>query len=193
MSKNAISEIKKDAFWNAFLQESEELRRQLIRGDSARVFGRIGTLLAEHGYDGVHEVTSDDSHGILVLTPESDPSMAQVVDDFAASAPQIGGWMIFTRRQRRDPEDALRIAEEVYAVDLDGSVFAMDDSGALHMYSPVAQELETDVGNGLVAFLMEHALGEEYAMNNIRHVSLHLLQSAPRDALPLHSFVNLNR
>ncbi|QOV91880.1 hypothetical protein IPV69_11215 [Humisphaera borealis] len=169
-------------FWNAIQSVQEELRTNIMAGNVVPAYTWVGQALQRSRIDIVHEVTSDDTDAILVFTPESDPKVAREIDMLLAAAPRMNGWKIFGRRQRQEVEDALRMTEEVYDVDLRDARFIVTSlqTGGLEitMFTAAAREFESAAAAGLATFFLEHAIGEMLLMQTVRSARLEPLDDA---------------
>jgi hypothetical protein len=148
-------------------------------------------LLCQANYSYVYEVTSDESHALLIFTPESDSEVALIVDAFVSAAPMIPGWTIFNRRQRRAVEDALAMLEQVYDVDASDVVLSIrenSNSFDVAMYTKLAEILGEPEKEGFISFFLEHALGEAFAMKWIKRKEI-LLPGKAKLFLTPHVFV----
>jgi hypothetical protein len=177
MSDDARRQPIVQLFWEQFNSEKDTLRSQIFEGSVRAAYDRIGALLALAHYPHVHEITSDDNSAILIFTPESDPSVAEIVDWFVKAAPtaMLSGWKVFNRRQRKPLKDAFLLLEHVYEVDATDAVFSIEptlNKFDIVMYTASAVILGEPEKEGFVSFFLEHALGEEIAMGLIGHRSV---------------------
>src|SRR5262249_33738670 len=78
------SAINPQLFWASFQQEAEELWATVFRREVPAAHQRIQELLVAANYPYVHELTSEGTDAVLVLTPEGDRSVARTVDWFVS-------------------------------------------------------------------------------------------------------------
>jgi hypothetical protein len=180
-STDIESDIHPQRFWASFQQEAEELRAKVFRRELLAAHQRIEQLLAAANYPHVHELTTNGTDGVLILTPEGDRSVASVVDWFVGFAPRIPGWVVHRRRQARPPDQAIGLTEKAFDVSLSDALF-MDvecsDGMAVMVFSSASERLRCEQHQGLVAFLLQHLLGEETVM---QFVAGGMLEPLPRD------------
>jgi hypothetical protein len=174
-------------FWSAFQREAAELRDKVFSRDIVSAHSRIQELLTAARYPYVHELTSRGDDAVLVLTPEGDRATARIVDWFVSFAPPIPGWVVHRRRQPRPIDQAFRLTESAFGVDVRDALFLdveCSDGLTVMMFTSASRHLQGDQQQGLVAFLLQHLLGEEVVMASIAGG---MLEPLPHDTAGLMS------
>lgn len=160
-------------FWEAFLRVSDDLGSRLRAEDLRGVFQEVEKMLNESGHRFAFELTEEEGLAVLVLTPEGDPLAASEIDRLMESRPNIPGWRVYGRRQRKELEDALTFVRHIYGVDISDARFKVEplaDGYSVTMSTSVTQDFSNEESSGLVANFLDHALGEEVVMSLVRRI-----------------------
>lgn len=170
-------------FWGPFLKEAVQLREYALSGNVALVSSRVDQLLTLARLRFAYEVTiKPPDTAVLMLSPESNPTLAQAIDEFVKAAPVLSGWIVYPRRQRCDWQVAFQIIQRLYSVDAGDATFDVtpttDGRYDIVMYSSVSDLFEEEVAEGLVSLFLECALGEDVVMRSVRQKSL----APPKDS-----------
>jgi hypothetical protein len=176
-------------FWRIFSIKAETLRSLIIGGQLRVAFGEIERLVASCGYHFSFELTKQHDDAVLVLTPESNPSVAAEIDALLSQSPPIPKWRFYGRRLRKSLPDALTFVRHIYGVDVGRARFAVSDpeNGRYHvtMHIDLPSHFTRDQGEGLVMTFLEHALGEQTVMSKV--AGAHIGLAAPADQANLLS------
>lgn len=157
-------------FWEAFSTMSGELGQDVASGKLREAFQRVDALLQGLDLDFCFELTREGDTAVLVLTPEGDPQKGSMIDALVAAKPEIPGWRVYRRRQRKPLKDALAFVRRIYGLDLSDATFDLRGSPGRYevvMHSKVAEGLAPDEAYGLVATFLDHAIGEEVVMARV--------------------------
>lgn len=157
-------------FWKWFADHRLTLLA-IVRGEQqGRVTDLIDEALARHHLNFVYEVTEGALGGELTFTPEGDPAVTAAVDDFVAQAPSFERWVIHSRRQRKPLRTALAFTQAVHSVDLRGAKVVVklhDQSYHLRFIHEDLARLPEAHRLSVVAYFLDHALGEAIATNYV--------------------------
>jgi hypothetical protein len=181
------SDIDPRGFWSAFQREAAALRAKVFSRDIVSAHLRVQELLTAARYPYVHELTSSGDDAVLVLTPEGDRAVARIVDWFVSFAPPIAGWVVHRRRQPRPIDQAFRLTESAFAVDVRDALFLdveCSDGLTVMVFTSASRHLQGDQQQGLVAFLLQHLLGEDVVMG---FIAGGMLEPLPHDTSGLMS------
>lgn len=181
------ADIDPQGFWSAFQREAAELRAKVFSRDIVSAHRRVQELLTAARYPYVHELTSMGDDAVLVLTPEGDRAIARIVDWFVSFAPSIPGWVVHRRRQPRPVDQAFRLTEIAFGVDVKDALFLdveCSDGLTVMMFTSASRYLHGDQQQGLVAFLLQHLLGEAVV---IEFIAGGMLEPLPHDTTGLMS------
>jgi len=157
-------------FWRAFGAEAVALATRVTSGDLRGVFQRVETLLLEHGFDFCFDLTEEGHEAALVLTPEGDPVQARRIDELVHSRPEIPGWRVYGRRQRKPLADAVAVVRNIYDVDVSDATFDLRETPRgfeVTMRSKAVRNLKTEEAQGLIATFLDHAVGEAVVMERV--------------------------
>jgi len=115
-------------FWQAFVAEAGALASRVATGNLRNAFQRVESLLQDHGFDFCFELTKEGGHAVLVLTPECDEERARRIDELIQVSPEIPGWRVYGRRQRKLLEDAFAFVRHIYGLDVTDSSFDLRET-----------------------------------------------------------------
>lgn len=133
----------------------------------------LDEALAAHGLNLTYEITEGMTGGELTFTPQGDPKVAAFIDSFVEQAPKLDTWVIYGRVQPKSLDGAIAFVEAVHGVDLSGLHFKVKEvEGVYHLLflSDVLMGLEEDKRYQVAATFLDHALGEDVAMEFVGSV-----------------------
>jgi len=157
------------SFWNEFLRNALRWSMAMRSGQQRMVFHSIDELLQSHGLPFCFDLTIDDADCLLILSPEGDTGVAEMIDKLVAAAPKTQAWRILGRRPRKPLADAAAIVRSLYRLDPLQARFRTYESGGNHlveMVVPASADLTSDEGLGMINTFLWHAFGEEFVMNH---------------------------
>jgi len=157
-------------FWRAFCVEADTLTAMIVAGHLRGAFQRVESLLQEHGFDYCFELTHEGCETVLVLTPEGDHEQAQCIDHLVEAKPELSGWRVYGRRQRKTLEDAFAFVRHIYNLDVSDATFDLRETPEgykITMYSKAMRGLTAQEAYGLVATFLDHAVGENVVMARV--------------------------
>ncbi|KAF0240446.1 MAG: hypothetical protein FD180_4933 [Planctomycetota bacterium] len=143
----------------------------MIKKGGLRIaFKRIEDLLESNGFDYCFDLTQENDHAVLVLTPEGDSDVAKHIDELVSAFPGIPGWVVHGRRQRKLLPDAMALVLRIYGIDIGDATFDVrrgERGIEVAMHCAAAVSLPSDVSKGMLATFLDHAIGEATVMNSI--------------------------
>lgn len=157
-------------FWGWFAERNVELLEIISGKREGRVTQMIDRALAENGLNLSYDVTEGVFGGELTFTPEGDPSVAEFIDGFVASAPSFDAWVIFPRRQRKSLAAAHAFVEVLHGIDLHDLHFKVVElEGRYHLcfLHDGLLALDEEHRYAVAGTFLDHALGEEILMRTI--------------------------
>ena len=157
------------AFWESFVTMAPQWSITLRAGELRSVFESIDQLLSQHGFPYCFDVTTDDETSYFILSPEGDFSLATEIDQLVKAAPDIPGWRILPRRQRKHLQDVFAIIRQLYLVDVSNATFSLATTSGVplvEMCVACNADLTAQEKQGLVNTFLWHALGEDTVMSN---------------------------
>jgi hypothetical protein len=167
-----ISDAAK-CFWQEFDASSEVLAKKVI-GGHREAFQHIETLLQKNGFDFCFELTCEGPDAVLALTPEGNVGVAQRIENLVQEKHDIRGWRVYSYRQRKPLPDALTFVRHIYGIDVADASFDLQVNFGFYritMYCGDLNKLATGEIYGLVETFLDHAIGEELVMSQVREVS----------------------
>lgn len=171
-----------DRFWKDFVGSADSIRQQIQHGNLRAAFNLIESILVQHGYDFAFELTEVESGVALSFTPEGDVEAAQAIDELVAQRPSLNGWTIYSRRQRKHPKDAVTFVREIYGRDISEAKFEVEDYEdrlRVILVSSAIAGLTEEEARGLTETLLDHLLGEDFVMRQIRSIDERTEPSRP--------------
>lgn len=159
-----------DDFWHAFGVEAVSLATRIAAGNLREAFQRVETLLKKHGFDFCFDLTQEGCDAVLVLTPEGDPEQARGIDRLVQARPELAGWRVYGRRQRKPLHDAFAFVWHVYGLDVRDATFDLRETPRgyeVTMHSKAVEGLTAREAEGLAATFLDHAVGESVVMARI--------------------------
>ena len=175
--------IQSKRFWEDFASNAHQWSDSLRLGQTRGVFQDINTLLEQHGFSFSFDLTSDECDGILAFTPEGDAEVAEQIDNLVAFAPDLPGWKVYGRRQRKALDDVYAIIRRLFLVDVANSKFQLarrTTQPDVVMFASTATKLTDEEQAALVSTFLDHAMGEELVMTMGVHSKL-VASDPPRD------------
>ncbi len=163
-------------FWQAFGDEAAALATRIAAGNLREAFQRVESLLHEHGFDFCFELTEEGREAVLVLTPEGDQERARRIDHLVKARPEIPGWRVYGRRQRKPLEDAFAFVRHVYSLDVSDATFDLRETPKgyeVTMRSKAMEGLTGEEAQGLVSTFLDHAVGEDVVMARVAGLAAH--------------------
>ena len=174
-------------FWGPFVAECDDLHRLAFAGQAPFVYHRIKELLARAKFHHVTELTSEGKRLSLVFSPECDSGIASEIDQFVLLAPPLEKWVVYTRRQPKPIMDALAMASRAFHVDVADARFTLQLQGQLletKLYTAAYHRLEPNERKGFVLFILSHAVGEKFVMEELMGAELHPYPPPPSSLSP---------
>jgi hypothetical protein len=118
------------------------------------------------------DVTTDETHCLLIFSPEGDLEAASSIDKLLEEAPCSDLWRFFARRQQKDLDDAAAIVRNLYLLDPRFARYRVHrEIGRILvlMWVPADADLSPEEAQGMIDTFLWHAIGEDVVMNN--HIS----------------------
>lgn len=160
-------------FWAEFEKVAESVSA-LLGDEPARAVETVDELLKESGFDIAFDLTEEGSSSVLVFSPEDATAEAEIIDELVDVAPEIPGWKIYGRRQKKPIEDAVAITREIFGIDLaESRLHVIPGATGLKviLFSTSLNGMDPETSNRAVLTLLNHAAGEQTVMDLIEEVA----------------------
>lgn len=173
INENKILQKNINMFWESFLTNSKELYEKIEFNDNTRVLNIVNKIIQDSNFDFAFDITQENEHAVLILSPEGDHKIANVIDSILENKPEISNWKFYGRRQKKDLEDAYVIVEHIFGVNIEDSKFEIIPDGIYYdviMYSDIVEEFDEDESTDLIETFLYHAIGESVFMDKIKNI-----------------------
>jgi hypothetical protein len=162
-----------DGFWKWFSDNHNDILEIMAGQRSGKVTELLDQALKQHHLNLTYEVTEAVAGAELTFTPEGDPLVAAFIDKVMEKAPKLDTWVIHGRIQRKSLKAAIAFVTAVHGLDLTDLHFKVrfvDEQYHLLFLSDALMKLPEDERFEVAATFLDHALGEERAMDYIGSV-----------------------
>ena len=162
-----------DGFWKWFGENQGHILEIMAGRREGKVTEMLDRALADHHLHLTYEVTEGVTGADLTFTPEGDLQVAAFIDKLLEKAPKLDTWVLHGRVQRKSLKAAIAFAKAVHDVDLTDLHFKvrhLDDQYHLLFLSDALMKLPEDKRFEVAGTFLDHALGEDRAMEYIGSV-----------------------
>lgn len=162
-----------EGFWRWFEGNHERVLEIMAGRRDGKVTDLLDEALTQHGLNLTYQITEGVTGGELTFTPQGDPKVAAFIDTFVEKAPKLDTWVVHGRVQRKSLDAAIAFVKAVHDVDLEQLHFKVKEvDGVYHLLflSDVLMKLDEDKRYQVAATFLDHALGEDVAMEYVGSV-----------------------